>query len=37
MGDEDRALMYKEMPNLPPEEMRKYNALANYNNIKDYL
>jgi hypothetical protein len=37
MGDEDRALMYKEMPNLPPEETRKYNALATYANIKDYL
>jgi len=37
MEDEDRALMYKEMPNLPPEETRKYNALATYANIKDYL
>jgi len=37
MEDEDRALMYKQMPNLPPEETRKYKALANYNNIKGYL
>jgi hypothetical protein len=37
MGDVDRALMYKQMPNLPPEETRKYNALATYANIKDYL
>ena len=37
MGDEDRVLMYKQMPNLPPEDARKYNALANYNNIKGYL
>jgi len=37
MGDEDRELMYKEMPNLPPEEVRKYKALATYNNIKSYL
>ena len=37
MGDVDRVLMYKEMPNLSPEETRKYKALATYNNIKDYL
>jgi hypothetical protein len=37
MKNEDRALMYKQMTNLPPEETRKYNALANYNNIKGYL
>jgi len=37
MGDEDRVLMYKQMTNLPPEETRKYNALATYANIKDYL
>jgi hypothetical protein len=37
MGDEDRVLMYKEMTNLPPEDVRKYNALATYNNIKGYL
>jgi hypothetical protein len=37
MGDEDRVLMYKQMPNLPPEETRKYNALATYANIKNYL
>jgi hypothetical protein len=37
MEDEDRALMYKEMSNLPPEDVRKYKALATYANIKDYL
>ena len=37
MGDEDRVLMYKEMPNLSPEDVRKYKALATYNNIKNYL
>jgi hypothetical protein len=37
MKDEDRALMYKQMPNLPPEETRTYKALATYANIKDYL
>jgi hypothetical protein len=37
MEDEDRVLMYKEMPNLSPEETRKYKALAMYNNIKGYL
>ena len=37
MGDEDRAVMYKEMPNLPPEDARKYKALATYSKIKGYL
>jgi len=37
MVHEDRGLMYKQMTNLPPEETRKYNALAMYNNIKGYL
>jgi hypothetical protein len=37
MGNEDRALMYKQMPNLPPEEVRKYQALATVNKIKGYL
>ena len=37
MNSDDRALMYKQMPNLPPEETRKYQALAKYNNIKGYL
>jgi hypothetical protein len=37
MGDEDRVLMYKQMTNLPPEETRKYKALATYSNIKGYL
>jgi len=35
--EKDRELMYKQMPNLPPEETRKYKALATYNNIKGYL
>ena len=37
MADEDRVLMYKQMPNLSPEDARKYKALATYNNIKGYL
>jgi len=37
MKDEDRVLMYKEMPSLSPEDARKYKALATYANIKDYL
>ena len=37
MKDEDRVLMYKEMPTLSPEDIRKYKALATYNNIKNYL
>ena len=37
MEDEDRALLYKQMTNLSPEEKRKYQALATYNNIKGYL
>ena len=37
MGDEDRVLMYKQMPDLSPEDIRKYKALATYNNIKGYL
>ena len=37
MGDGDRVLMYKEMPNLSPEDARKYKALATYKNKKDYL
>ena len=37
MGDEDRVLMYKQMPDLSPEETRKYKALATYGNIKGYL
>ena len=37
MGDEDRVLMYKEMPTLSPEDIRKYKALATYANIKGYL
>jgi hypothetical protein len=37
MRDVDRVLMYKQMTNLPPEDVRKYNALATYANIKNYL
>ena len=37
MGDGDRVLMYKQMPSLSPEDVRKYKALATYNNIKNYL
>ena len=37
MGDEDRTLMYKQIPDLSPEETRKYKALATYRNIKGYL
>jgi hypothetical protein len=37
MGNEDRVLMYKQMPSLSPEDARKYKALATYSNIKGYL
>ena len=37
MADEDRTLMYKQMPDLSPEETRKYKALSTYGNIKGYL
>ena len=37
MKDVDRVLMYKQIPSLPPEDVRKYKALATYNNIKGYL
>jgi hypothetical protein len=37
MSYEDKSLMYKQMPNLSPEDARKYKALATYNNIKGYL
>jgi hypothetical protein len=37
MGNEDRVLMYKQMPNLPPEETRMYQALARFNRMKGYL
>ena len=37
MGNDDRTLMYKQMPNLPPEEVRKYQALARVSRIKGYL
>ena len=37
MKDVDRAVLYKQMPDLSPEDVRKYKALAIYNNIKGYL
>jgi hypothetical protein len=37
MGDEDRAVLYKQMTDLSPEDERKYKALATYANIKGYL
>jgi hypothetical protein len=37
MEDEDRAVLYKQMTDLSPEDERKYKALATYNNIKNYL
>jgi hypothetical protein len=37
MGEEDRVLVYKQMPNLPLEDARTYKALATYANIKGYL
>ena len=37
MGEEDRVLMYKQMPNLPLEDARTYKALATYAKIKGYL
>jgi len=37
MEDEDRTLMYKQMPDLSPEDVRKYNALTKLGNIKGYL
>ena len=37
MKDEDRGLMYKQMPSLSPEETRKYQALAKFFSIKSYI
>jgi len=37
MDDEDRALMYKYLKDLTPEEIRRYQALATVNRIKNYL
>ena len=37
MGDEDRAVLYKQMTNLSPEDIRKYKAMTTYSNIKNYL
>ena len=37
MSNEDRILMYKNHRSLTPEEIRKYQALATVNRIKNYL
>jgi hypothetical protein len=37
MDDADRALMYKDIKGLTPEESRKYQALVTVNRIKNYL
>jgi hypothetical protein len=37
MDDADRALMYKDHSSLTPEEIRRYEALATVNRIKNYL
>jgi hypothetical protein len=37
MGDEDRAVMWKQIPDLPLEDARKYKALGTYAKIKGYL
>ena len=37
MGHEERALMYKDHSSLTPEEIRRYDALATVNRIKNYL
>jgi hypothetical protein len=37
MDDNDRALMYKDHSSLTPEEIRRYEALATVNRIKNYL
>ena len=37
VGEEDRVLMYKQIPNLPLEDARTYKALATYSKIKGYL
>jgi hypothetical protein len=37
MDDNDRALMYKDLKGLTPEEIRRYQALATVNRIKNYL
>ena len=37
LGHEERALMYKDHRSLTPEEIRRYQALATVNRIKNYL
>jgi len=37
MDNDDRALMYKDLKDLTPEEIRRYRALATVSRIKNYL
>ena len=37
MDDNDRALMYKDLKDLTPDEIRRYEALATVSRIKGYL
>jgi len=37
MNNDDRALMYKDLKDLTPEEIRRYEALTTVNRIKNYL
>ena len=37
MDDNDRALMYKDLKDLTPEEIRRYQALSTVSRIKNYL
>jgi hypothetical protein len=37
MDNEDRVLMYKDLKDLTPEEIRRYDALGTINRIKNYL
>jgi hypothetical protein len=37
MDNDDRALMYKDIKGLTPDEIRSYQALATVSRIKNYL
>jgi hypothetical protein len=37
MNNDDRILMYKDHSSLTPEEIRRYEAMATVNRIKNYL
>jgi hypothetical protein len=37
MDDEDRVLMYKDLKDLTPDEIRRYDALTTVSRIKNYL